>query len=160
ATDGPAPLRPARAHARRRARLCAAHHPSRGTAREPLGSARTYRVPRARNPRYELISGSRDSSHVPGCADAQRAPTRWVRQLLLRSVMAADLMNVMELPILPLRTMVLFPHAALPMTLNRAHASHAVTAAGEDGLLAVVTQAHPEIEMPGGGDLYAIGTGA
>jgi len=74
--------------------------------------------------------------------------------------MAPELTTLMELPILPLRTMVLFPHAALPMTLNRAQASQAVTAAGEDGLLAVVTQAHPDIEMPGGGDLYAIGTGA
>jgi ATP-dependent Lon protease len=74
--------------------------------------------------------------------------------------MASDLLPLMELPILPLRTMVLFPHAALPMTLNRATASQAVAAAGEDGLLAVVTQAHPEAEVPSGGDLYAIGTGA
>jgi len=72
----------------------------------------------------------------------------------------ADLLPLMELPILPLRTMVLFPHAALPMTLNRANASQAVAAAGEDGLVAVVTQAHPEVEVPSGGDLYAIGTGA
>ena len=37
-----------------------------------------------------------------------------------------------ELPILPLRTMVLFPHAALPMTLSRT-CGQAVAAAGEDG---------------------------
>jgi ATP-dependent Lon protease len=74
--------------------------------------------------------------------------------------MAHELLPLMELPILPLRTMVLFPHAALPMTLNREFASQAVSAAGEDGLIAVVTQAHPETELPGGGDLYAIGTGA
>jgi ATP-dependent Lon protease len=72
----------------------------------------------------------------------------------------AELMPLMELPIWPLRTMVLFPHAALPMTLNRANASQAVAAAGEEGLIAVVTQAHPEAELPGGSDLYAIGTGA
>src|SRR5262245_37914141 len=74
--------------------------------------------------------------------------------------MASELLPLMELPILPLRTMVLFPHAALPMTLNRANASLAVAAAGEDGLVAVVTQAHPEAEVPAGSDLYAIGTGA
>jgi ATP-dependent Lon protease len=74
--------------------------------------------------------------------------------------MASELSPVMELPILPLRTMVLFPHAAVPMTLNRPSASKAVAAAGVDGLVAVVTQAHPEAEVPGGGDLYAIGTGA
>ena len=74
--------------------------------------------------------------------------------------MASELLPLMELPILPLRTMVLFPHAALPMTLNRATASQAVAAAGEEGLVAVVTQAHPEAEVPGGGDLFAIGTGA
>jgi ATP-dependent Lon protease len=74
--------------------------------------------------------------------------------------MASELSPLMELPILPLRTMVLFPHAAVPMTLNRPSASRAVAAAGVDGLIAVVTQAHPEAETPGGGDLYAIGTGA
>ncbi|HTL37902.1 MAG TPA: endopeptidase La [Kofleriaceae bacterium] len=74
--------------------------------------------------------------------------------------MASELLPLMELPIVPLRTMVLFPHAALPMTLNRAGASHAVAAAGEEGLLAVVTQAHPDVEMPTARDLYAIGTAA
>ncbi|HEU4610819.1 MAG TPA: endopeptidase La [Kofleriaceae bacterium] len=75
-------------------------------------------------------------------------------------IMALDLLPMMELPILPLRTMVLFPHAALPMTLNRTTASLAVSAAGEEGLIAVVTQAHPEAEEPIGSDLFAIGTGA
>ncbi|HEY1553419.1 MAG TPA: endopeptidase La [Kofleriaceae bacterium] len=74
--------------------------------------------------------------------------------------MASELLPVMELPILPLRTMVLFPHAALPMSLNRAPASRAVEAAGQDGLIAVVTQVHPEIENPTAGDLYSIGAGA
>jgi ATP-dependent Lon protease len=74
--------------------------------------------------------------------------------------MASELLPIMELPIVPLRTMVLFPHAALPMTLSRATASHAVAAAGEEGLIAVVTQAHPEAETPSTSDLYAIGTGA
>jgi ATP-dependent Lon protease len=74
--------------------------------------------------------------------------------------MVSDLLPVMELPIVPLRTMVLFPHAALPMTLNRPTASRAVEAAGQDGLVAVVTQAHVDAEEPSGGDLYAIGTGA
>jgi ATP-dependent Lon protease len=74
--------------------------------------------------------------------------------------MASELSPLMELPILPLRTMVLFPHAAVPMTLNRPSASKAVAAAGLDGLVAVVTQAHPEAEMPAGSDLYAVGTGA
>ena len=74
--------------------------------------------------------------------------------------MASELLSLMELPIVPLRTMVLFPHAALPMTLNRASAAQAVQAAGEDGLLAVVTQARPEAEIPTGSDLYAIGTAA
>src|SRR5579871_4138248 len=74
--------------------------------------------------------------------------------------MASELLPIMELPILPMRTMVLFPHAALPMSLNRAPASRAVEAAGQDGLIAVVTQVHPEIENPGSADLYAIGAGA
>jgi ATP-dependent Lon protease len=56
--------------------------------------------------------------------------------------------------------MVLFPHAALPMTLNRPVASQAIEAAGEAGLVAVVTQSHVDVELPTGGDLYAIGSGA
>ncbi len=72
--------------------------------------------------------------------------------------MASALLPIMELPIVPLRTMVLFPHAALPMTLNRPSASKAVEAAGEEGLVAVVTQAHPEAESPVPTDLFAIGT--
>jgi ATP-dependent Lon protease len=72
--------------------------------------------------------------------------------------MASELLPIMELPIVPLRTMVLFPHAALPMTLNRPAASKAVEAAGEEGLVAVVTQAHPEAEAPIPTDLFAIGT--
>jgi ATP-dependent Lon protease len=72
--------------------------------------------------------------------------------------MASELLPIMELPIVPLRTMVLFPHAALPMTLNRPAASRAVEAAGEEGLVAVVTQAHPEAEAPIPTDLFAIGT--
>ena len=43
--------------------------------------------------------------------------------------MATDLLPVMELPVVPLRTMVLFPHAALPMTLTRPAASEAIEAA-------------------------------
>src|SRR6476660_8609913 len=78
----------------------------------------------------------------------------------LGSFMASELLPLLELPIVPLRTMVLFPHAALPMTLNRAGASQAVAAAGEEGLLAVVTQAQADIEMPTARDLYAIGTAA
>jgi len=74
--------------------------------------------------------------------------------------MARELLSVMELPVVPLRTTVLFPHAALPMTLNRAAATNAAAAAGEEGLVAVVTQARAEAEPPGPGDLFAVGTGA
>jgi ATP-dependent Lon protease len=65
-----------------------------------------------------------------------------------------------EVPVLPLRSLVLFPHAALPITVSRPSVLGAVEAVGEDGFVAVVTQLDPEEDEPGAGELYQIGTGA
>jgi ATP-dependent Lon protease len=65
-----------------------------------------------------------------------------------------------ELPVLPLRSLVLFPHAALPITVSRPSVLGAVEAVGEDGLVAVITQLDPEEDRPSASELYKIGTGA
>jgi len=65
-----------------------------------------------------------------------------------------------ELPVLPLRSLVLFPHAALPITVSRPSVLGAVEAVGEDGLVAVITQLDPEEDRPSASELYQIGTGA
>jgi ATP-dependent Lon protease len=65
-----------------------------------------------------------------------------------------------ELPVLPLRSVVLFPHAALPITVSRRSAVRAIEAVGENGFIAVVTQLDPGEDRPGASELYQIGTGA
>jgi ATP-dependent Lon protease len=65
-----------------------------------------------------------------------------------------------EVPVLPLRSLVLFPHAALPITVSRTSVLRAVESVGEDGLVAVVTQLDPEDDAPSARELYQIGTGA
>ena len=63
------------------------------------------------------------------------------------------------LPVLPLRSLVLFPRAALPITVSRKSALRAIEAVGENGLIAVVTQLNPEEDSPTARDLYRVGTG-
>jgi ATP-dependent Lon protease len=65
--------------------------------------------------------------------------------------------QTLDLPVLPLRTLVLFPSAALPFTLTRASALRAVDAAGEGNLIAVVTQVNPQQDEPTIRDLYPVG---
>jgi ATP-dependent Lon protease len=63
------------------------------------------------------------------------------------------------LPVLPLRSLVLFPRAALPITVSRKSALRALEAVGENGLVAVVTQLNPDEDSPTARDLYRVGTG-
>jgi len=65
-----------------------------------------------------------------------------------------------ELPVLPLRSLVLFPHAAMPITVSRPSVLRAVEAVGENGFLAVVTQLDAEEDEPTARQLYQVGTGA
>jgi ATP-dependent Lon protease len=64
---------------------------------------------------------------------------------------------MIELPVLPLRSLVLFPNAALPFTLSRTAAIRAVEATGEGSLLTVVTQVDPQQDYPTTHDLYPVG---
>ena len=66
-----------------------------------------------------------------------------------------------ELPILPVRDMVLFPGAVLPLTAGR-ESSLALLGSlkGETKLIGVVTQLDPRIEEPSASDLHSTGTAA
>jgi len=55
---------------------------------------------------------------------------------------------ILDLPVLPLRSFVLFPYAALPLTLTRPSVIAAAKAAGDGQLVAVVTQRDREQEEP------------
>ena len=64
-----------------------------------------------------------------------------------------------DLPVLPVRDTVLFPHMGTPLFVGRERSVRAVEAAlAEDGALVVMAQRDRDIQEPGPDDLYDIGT--
>ena len=64
-----------------------------------------------------------------------------------------------ELPVLPLREMVVFPYMVLPLFVARDRSIAAVEdALSGDRLLLLTAQRDGEIEDPGPDDLYRVGT--
>jgi ATP-dependent Lon protease len=63
-----------------------------------------------------------------------------------------------ELPLLPIRSTVLFPGTTLPLAVGRPASVAAVReAAGADGIIALVTQRKRDVERVGREDLYDVG---
>jgi len=69
---------------------------------------------------------------------------------------------VYTLPVLPLKSAVLFPYLMMPLSAGRAKSIAAVEAAlaSESKEIAVFMQRDPDQDAPAGGDLHAIGTKA
>jgi ATP-dependent Lon protease len=66
-----------------------------------------------------------------------------------------------ELPVLPVRDMVLFPEAVLPLTAGRESSLALLNSLeGEPKVIAVVTQLDPRVEDPSAADLHTTGTAA
>ena len=64
-----------------------------------------------------------------------------------------------ELPLLPLRDVVVFPSMVTPLLVGRPASVGAVEAAmDQEKYLCVIAQREPETEEPGGGDLFSVGT--
>jgi ATP-dependent Lon protease len=64
-----------------------------------------------------------------------------------------------ELPILPLRGLVVYPQTAVPLTIGQPRSIRLVDdAMVGDKLIGLVTAKNPELENPGPEDLYTIGT--
>lgn len=64
-----------------------------------------------------------------------------------------------ELPILPLRGLVVYPHTALPLTIGQPRSIRLVDdVATTHKLIGLVASEKPELELPGPGDLYRYGT--
>ncbi|MFL7892443.1 MAG: endopeptidase La [Anaerolineales bacterium] len=65
-----------------------------------------------------------------------------------------------ELPILPLRGVVVYPQTAVPLTIGQPRSIRLVddVMAGEDRLIGLVASKDPELDAPGPGDLYPVGT--
>jgi len=66
-----------------------------------------------------------------------------------------------ELPVLPVRDMVVFPGTVVPLTVGREKSKRLIDAVlGGDKLLVTCTQRRADIEDPGLDDIYRIGTAA
>jgi ATP-dependent Lon protease len=63
-----------------------------------------------------------------------------------------------SLPILPVRDIVLFPHALLPLPVGRESSLQLINSLGEDKTIVVVAQREARVEAPQVSDLYAVGT--
>ncbi len=65
-----------------------------------------------------------------------------------------------ELPVLPLRGLVVFPQTAVPLTIGQPRSIRLIddVVAGDERLIALVASRNPDLESPGPQDLYAIGT--
>ncbi len=65
-----------------------------------------------------------------------------------------------ELPILPLRGVVVYPQTAVPLTIGQPRSIRLVddVMAGEDRLIGLVASRDPELDAPGPEDLYPVGT--
>ncbi|MGI9101677.1 MAG: endopeptidase La [Terriglobales bacterium] len=66
--------------------------------------------------------------------------------------------NSGDLPVLPVRDTVLFPHAVLPLTVGRESSVNLINSLGEDKTIIVVAQREARVDSPQPVDLYAIGT--
>ena len=67
--------------------------------------------------------------------------------------------DLIELPVLPLRDVVVFPHMVIPLFVGREKSVHAleIAMAGSKKIL-LIAQRSPDIDEPNAGDLYTIGT--
>jgi ATP-dependent Lon protease len=64
-----------------------------------------------------------------------------------------------ELPILPLRGVVVYPHTGVPLTIGQPRSINLVDdVVSGDRLVGLVASRNPELETPGPDDLYQIGT--
>jgi ATP-dependent Lon protease len=64
-----------------------------------------------------------------------------------------------ELPILPLRGLVVYPHTAVPLTIGQPRSIKLIDdVAGEKRLIGLVASRNPELEQPAPEDLYRFGT--
>ncbi|MBI2893730.1 MAG: endopeptidase La [Deltaproteobacteria bacterium] len=63
-----------------------------------------------------------------------------------------------EIPVIPLRDSVLFPHATLPFVVARESSGRLLEALGDEKNVVLATQRDPRVDEPGVDDLYPVGT--
>src|SRR5215813_2859737 len=63
-----------------------------------------------------------------------------------------------NIPVLPVRDTVLFPHAVLPLTVGRESSIQLINSLGDEKTIVVVAQREARVDSPQPTDLYNIGT--
>ena len=67
--------------------------------------------------------------------------------------------NRIDLPVLPLRDVVVYPHMVIPLFVGRDRSIKALDLAmAADKQILLVAQKSPDVDDPGQADLYAVGT--
>ncbi len=67
-------------------------------------------------------------------------------------------MDLRNMPVLPVRDTVLFPHAVLPLTVGRESSVNLINSLGEDKTIVVIAQMDARVDVPQPTDLFSIGT--
>src|SRR3954470_8960383 len=74
------------------------------------------------------------------------------------SSLAIEENGKINLPVLPVRDTVLFPHAVLPLTVGRESSVQLINSLGEEKQIIVVAQREARVDNPTPTDLFEIGT--
>jgi ATP-dependent Lon protease len=75
-----------------------------------------------------------------------------------KALSGKDAPSVRQIPVLPVRDTVLFPHAVLPLTVGRESSIQLIESLGEERAIVVVAQLDPRLDSPKPADLHAVGT--
>ena len=70
----------------------------------------------------------------------------------------AQRLQSQDLPLLPVRDTVLFPHAVLPLTVGRESSVQLINSLGEEKQIIVVAQREARVDNPSPAELFQIGT--
>jgi ATP-dependent Lon protease len=71
---------------------------------------------------------------------------------------AKSISGVRQIPVLPVRDTVLFPHAVLPLTVGRESSIQLIESLGEERTIVVAAQVDPRLDSPKPGDMHTAGT--
>src|SRR5580692_12661704 len=71
---------------------------------------------------------------------------------------ANSISGVRQVPVLPVRDTVLFPHAVLPLTVGRESSIQLIESVGDERTIAVTAQKDARLDTPTPTDMHQVGT--
>ena len=84
--------------------------------------------------------------------------TKNIQRTLPDEVAKPEVQQRKDLPVLPVRDTVLFPHAVLPLTVGRESSVQLINSLGEEKQIIVVAQREARVDNPSPAELFQIGT--